>query len=108
VKTYSNLCFSLKKVLARAREFHGGLLSLLEGHQPTFKVSRVPKNDSVSLIITPKHHSHRQSAPQPPPRFETAAELSSANPTITAVTGEIVSTSKVCSFPFPGGGYGGR
>jgi hypothetical protein len=36
--------------LAVAREFHGGLLSLLEKHPACFSVERVPKNDAVTLV----------------------------------------------------------
>jgi hypothetical protein len=36
--------------LAKVRETHGGLLSLLEKHDKIFKVERIPKNDCVVLI----------------------------------------------------------
>ncbi len=36
--------------LAVAREYHGGLLSLLEKHPMLFYVERIPKNDAVTLI----------------------------------------------------------
>jgi hypothetical protein len=36
--------------LAVAREYHGGLLSLLEKHPTLFCVERIPKNDAVTLI----------------------------------------------------------
>ena len=36
--------------MARVREYHGGLLSVLEQHSDTFVVRRVPKADRVALV----------------------------------------------------------
>ena len=41
------------EALSRVREQHGGLLSLLEHHPQTFAVRRVPKHDSIALVVPP-------------------------------------------------------
>ena len=38
------------QAMARVREYHGGLLSMLEQHSDTFVVRRVPKADRVALV----------------------------------------------------------
>ena len=41
------------QAMARVREYHGGLLSMLEQHSDTFLVHRVPKADRVMLMSAP-------------------------------------------------------